>query len=86
MCEQGISLLDFVLVFRDAFHSLLCIPSGQQSHIHSDLHFVADANIFFPFKDGIYLSMYFFCCVWLHQVDVDIATHISVNDDGPDRR
>lgn len=26
------------------------------------------------------------CCAVICQVDVDIATHISVFDDGPDRR
>lgn len=26
------------------------------------------------------------CCVVISQVDVDIATHISISDDGPERR
>lgn len=26
------------------------------------------------------------CCVVISQIDVDIATHISIRDDGPERR
>ena len=41
---------------------------------------------YWPELDIPHQSWLKFCFPGIPQVDVDIATHISVDDDGPDRR